>query len=201
MELVLEVRATTGHLSWSLVRPTMALSGPQVEKQHRLNVRSQVDAVSSCFIQVPLIAKTLLNSKVIDIWSMACVSVEPSEKFMEYGDAGDACWSTSARCTKAELILGHPIFPGESGVDQLVEIIKAHTASTATQRHHPQWCFIHKRSWPGVGHPHTRRADGHESQLHWVSWRVVGCGPKGLVETTLAGFSTLALMAYHYAYY
>eukprot|EP00439_Symbiodinium_sp_Y106_P081759 s367_g20.t2 len=35
---------------------------------------------------------------VIDIWSMACVS--------------------------AELILGHPIFPGESGVDQLVEIIK-----------------------------------------------------------------------------
>ena len=26
--------------------------------------------------------------------------------------------------TKAELILGHPIFPGESGVDQLVEIIK-----------------------------------------------------------------------------
>ena len=68
----------------------MALSGPQVEKQHRLNVRSQVDAVSSCFIQVPLIAKTLLNSKVIDIWSMACVSVEPSEKFMEYGDAGAA---------------------------------------------------------------------------------------------------------------
>lgn len=62
----------------------MALSGPQVEKQHRLNARSQVDAVSSCFIQVPLIAKTLLNSKVIDIWSMACVSVEPSEKFMEY---------------------------------------------------------------------------------------------------------------------
>ncbi|CAE7740821.1 ASK5 [Symbiodinium pilosum] len=35
---------------------------------------------------------------VIDIWSAACVS--------------------------AELILGHPMFPGESGVDQLVEIIK-----------------------------------------------------------------------------
>lgn len=31
-------------------------------------------------------------------------------------------WSTA--CVTAELILGHPIFPGESGVDQLVEIIK-----------------------------------------------------------------------------
>jgi glycogen synthase kinase 3 beta len=37
-------------------------------------------------------------STVIDIWSLACVT--------------------------AELILGQPIFPGESGVDQLVEIIK-----------------------------------------------------------------------------
>jgi len=30
----------------------------------------------------------------------------------------------SAACVTAELILGQPIFPGESGVDQLVEIIK-----------------------------------------------------------------------------
>jgi len=37
-------------------------------------------------------------STIIDIWSVGCVS--------------------------AELILGQPIFPGESGVDQLVEIIK-----------------------------------------------------------------------------
>jgi len=37
-------------------------------------------------------------STVIDIWSSACVT--------------------------AELVLGQPIFPGESGVDQLVEIIK-----------------------------------------------------------------------------
>ena len=27
-------------------------------------------------------------------------------------------------CVFAELLLGHPLFPGESGVDQLVEIIK-----------------------------------------------------------------------------
>jgi len=31
-------------------------------------------------------------------------------------------WSTA--CVTAELVLGQPIFPGESGVDQLVEIIK-----------------------------------------------------------------------------
>ena len=30
----------------------------------------------------------------------------------------------SAGCVMAELLLGQPIFPGESGVDQLVEIIK-----------------------------------------------------------------------------
>ena len=30
----------------------------------------------------------------------------------------------SAGCVMAELLLGHPLFPGESGVDQLVEIIK-----------------------------------------------------------------------------
>lgn len=30
----------------------------------------------------------------------------------------------SAGCVLAELLLGQPIFPGESGVDQLVEIIK-----------------------------------------------------------------------------
>ncbi|XP_051901358.1 glycogen synthase kinase-3 beta-like isoform X2 [Pristis pectinata] len=30
----------------------------------------------------------------------------------------------SAGCVLAELLLGHPIFPGDSGVDQLVEIIK-----------------------------------------------------------------------------
>jgi glycogen synthase kinase 3 beta len=31
-------------------------------------------------------------------------------------------WSTG--CVMAELLLGQPLFPGESGVDQLVEIIK-----------------------------------------------------------------------------
>ncbi|KAI4303348.1 hypothetical protein MLD38_038993 [Melastoma candidum] len=39
----------------------------------------------------------------------------------EYTTAIDM-WS--AGCVLAELLLGHPLFPGESGVDQLIEIIK-----------------------------------------------------------------------------
>lgn len=36
-------------------------------------------------------------------------------------------WSVG--CVMAELLLGQPLFPGESGVDQLVEIIKARPSS------------------------------------------------------------------------
>lgn len=39
----------------------------------------------------------------------------------EYTTAIDM-WSTG--CVMAELLLGHPLFPGESGIDQLVEIIR-----------------------------------------------------------------------------
>jgi glycogen synthase kinase 3 beta len=39
----------------------------------------------------------------------------------DYSAAIDV-WSTG--CVIAELLLGQPLFPGESGVDQLVEIIK-----------------------------------------------------------------------------
>lgn len=35
----------------------------------------------------------------------------------------------SAGCVLAELLLGQPIFPGDSGVDQLVEIIKVSASS------------------------------------------------------------------------
>ena len=39
----------------------------------------------------------------------------------EYSHAVDV-WA--AGCVIAELLIGQPLFPGESGVDQLVEIIK-----------------------------------------------------------------------------
>eukprot|EP00040_Diaphanoeca_grandis_P001293 m.18053 g.18053 ORF g.18053 m.18053 type:complete len:395 (-) comp11811_c0_seq1:1056-2240(-) len=41
----------------------------------------------------------------------------------------------SAGCVMAELLLGQPIFPGESGVDQLVEIIKVLGTPTREQIH------------------------------------------------------------------
>jgi serine/threonine protein kinase len=40
-------------------------------------------------------------------------------------------WSSG--CVLAELLLGQPIFPGESGVDQLVEIIKVLGTPTREQ--------------------------------------------------------------------
>jgi glycogen synthase kinase 3 beta len=39
----------------------------------------------------------------------------------------------SAGCVFAELLLGQPIFPGDSGVDQLVEIIKVLGTPTKEQ--------------------------------------------------------------------
>lgn len=44
---------------------------------------------------------------------------------------GTDVWS--AGCVLAELLLGQPIFPGDSGVDQLVEIIKVLGTPTREQ--------------------------------------------------------------------
>ncbi|GAU21558.1 hypothetical protein TSUD_35210 [Trifolium subterraneum] len=81
----------------------------------------------------------------IDVWSVGCVLAElllgqvkgePNISYIcsryyrapelifgatEYTTAIDV-WSVG--CVLAELLLGQPLFPGESGVDQLVEIIK-----------------------------------------------------------------------------
>ena len=50
----------------------------------------------------------------------------------EYNNAIDV-WSVG--CVMAELLLGQPLFPGESGVDQLVEIIKVLGTPTREQIH------------------------------------------------------------------
>ena len=71
-------------------------------------------------------------------------------------------WSTG--CVIAELLLGQPLFPGESGVDQLVEIIKVLGTPTKDQIHsmnpnysefkfpsikaHPWKQVFHKRTQP-----------------------------------------------------
>jgi len=58
-----------------------------------------VSYISARFYRAPELIFGSVNYKVaIDIWSLGCVI--------------------------AEMILGHPLFPGESSVDQIVEIVK-----------------------------------------------------------------------------
>ncbi|CAN8075225.1 unnamed protein product [Agarophyton chilense] len=64
-------------------------------------------------------------------------------------------WSTG--CVMAELMMGHPLFPGESGVDQLVEIIKILGTPTkeeimAMNRNYTEFKFpqIKSMSWTKV---------------------------------------------------
>lgn len=69
----------------------------------------------------------------------------------------------SAGCVMAELILGEPMFPGETGVDQLVEIIKVLGTPTREQmramnRNYTEYRFpvIKARSWNRIfGHSRT----------------------------------------------
>ena len=64
----------------------------------------------------------------------------------------------SAGCVLAELLLGQPIFPGDSGVDQLVEIIKVLGTPTREQikemnPHYTEFRFpqIKPHPWNKVG--------------------------------------------------
>lgn len=100
----------------------------------------------------------------------------------------------SAGCVLAELLLGQPIFPGDSGVDQLVEIIKVRmeTCTQCTQGLRDWFFFflafcsvlicafvwVSVNSYPdtkpssfvpaGFGHADKRTDPGNESQLHRV---------------------------------
>jgi serine/threonine protein kinase len=59
----------------------------------------------------------------------------------------------SAGCVAAELLLGHPLFPGETGVDQLVEIIKvlgtpSNAEVEAMNPNYTEFKFPQIRSYP-----------------------------------------------------
>ena len=63
----------------------------------------------------------------------------------------------SAGCVCAEMLMGRPLFPGESGVDQLVEIIKVLGTPTSDQirsmnRHYTDFKFpsIKAKSWDSI---------------------------------------------------
>lgn len=51
----------------------------------------------------------------------------------------------SAGCVLAELLLGQPIFPGDSGVDQLVEIIKVRSLNQFLNC--SEFCFYSKNPY------------------------------------------------------
>lgn len=84
----------------------------------------------------------------------------------------------SAGCVLAELLLGQPIFPGDSGVDQLVEIIKVITglslwlqaaALTILRDSTKDSCSVSCAAClPGSGHPNPRADPRDEPQLHRV---------------------------------
>lgn len=88
-----------------------------------------------------------------------------------FADKDIDVWSTG--CVMAELMLGSPLFPGESGIDQLVEIIKVLGTPTRDQirtmnpnymehkfpqiKPHP---FNKVRNWPGSSQHATNRSTG-----------------------------------------
>ncbi|CAN1305907.1 Shaggy-related protein kinase kappa [Linum perenne] len=90
----------------------------------------------------------------------------------EYTTAIDI-WSTG--CVMAELLLGQPLFPGESGVDQLVEIIKVLGTPTREEikcmnpnytefkfpqiKPHP-WHKVFQKRLPPEADPNTRLPNG-----------------------------------------
>jgi glycogen synthase kinase 3 beta len=63
-------------------------------------------------------------------------------------------WSTG--CVMAELMLGQPLFPGESGIDQLVEIIKVLGTPTREQIRTMNPNYMEHRFPQIRPHPFTR---------------------------------------------
>ena len=64
---------------------------------------------------------------LISVWCFSCSLLYLINQYLFFLDV----WS--AGCVLAELLLGQPIFPGASSVDQLVEIIKVLGTPTREQ--------------------------------------------------------------------
>jgi serine/threonine protein kinase len=62
----------------------------------------------------------------------------------------------SAGCVLAELLLGQPLFPGESGVDQLVEIIKVLGTPTKEEIQSMNSTYTEYKFPPIPGHPWSK---------------------------------------------
>jgi glycogen synthase kinase 3 beta len=80
-------------------------------------------------------------------------------------------WSTG--CVMAELMLGQPLFPGESGIDQLVEIIKVLGTPTRDQIRTMNPNYMEHKFPQIKPHPfnkvlHSQRLNGGASNLKKV---------------------------------
>lgn len=69
----------------------------------------------------------------------------------------------SAGCVLAELLLGQPIFPGDSGVDQLVEIIKVLGTPTREQIREMNPNYTEFKFPQIKSHPWQKVSKKHES--------------------------------------
>ena len=72
----------------------------------------------------------------------------------------------SAGCVFAELLLGQPIFPGDSGVDQLVEIIKVLGTPTKEQIRQMNSNYTEFKFPQIKAHPWNKVGDGSDVHVH-----------------------------------
>ena len=90
-------------------------------------------------------------------------------------------WSVG--CVVAELLLGQPLFPGESGVDQLVEIIKVNLCTCAHIRTHMHnYVWVCKDATPAQNrmtscmHSHTQTHTRKQTHTHTITRIHTGVG-------------------------
>lgn len=83
-------------------------------------------------------------------------------------------WSQG--CVFAELLIGSPLFPGSSGIDQLVEIIKVRTHSPLTTQQIPD----NDPVTSDIGYADQGGAEGHEPQLPGIQVPPDSCQPLGV---------------------
>ena len=73
-------------------------------------------------------------------------------------------------CVGAELLLGQPLFPGDSGVDQLVEIIKVRVCLFPSRFLFPfisnHTMALNTPNYTGTRNTNQRRNKCHELKLH-----------------------------------
>ena len=89
----------------------------------------------------------------------------------------------------AELLLGQPIFPGDSGVDQLVEIIKVLGTPTKEQIRKMNSNYTEFKFPQIKAHPWSKVRGGcglHSASLAYSTWSLFALGPNsGLQRRSL----------------